>query len=274
MSYIQYSFQVDPIEPGADILIALLSEFDFESFSNTESGFEAYIQKELDNPELIQEIQLEDIKFSYTTKEIAKQNWNEEWEKNFSRVFVEDLCCIRASFHQPPEKVKYDIVITPKMSFGTGHHDTTWLMCQSMANVDFKGKKVLDMGCGTGVLAILAKKLGATEITGIDIEDWSVENAIENSEINQAKDIKYLHGDASLLPGTEHFDIILANINKNILKQDLPAYYRSMKNSGILLLSGFFTVDVTELKQEAEKCGFKYLDSYNKNEWAVIKLEK
>lgn len=274
MAYIQYSFHVNPIEPGTDILIALLSEFDFESFSNTEFGFDAYIQKELDNPDLIQEIQLEDIKFSYITKEIAKQNWNEEWEKNFSPVFVEDLCCIRAGFHQAPEKIKYDIVITPKMSFGTGHHDTTWLMCKSMTDMNFKGKKVLDMGCGTGVLAILAKKLGATEITGIDIEDWSVENAIENSVINQAEDIVYIHGDALLLSETKPYDIILANINKNILKQDMSIYYRTMKNNGILLLSGFFTVDIAELKQEAEKCGFKYIDSYSKNEWAVIKLEK
>lgn len=274
MDYIQYDFKVTPAEPGSDILIALLAELGFESFTQNETGVEAYIQEEAENEELVKELSFEDFSFSYTRTVIPKTNWNEEWEKNFSPVYVDNLVCIRAHFHPKSNNVKHDIVITPKMSFGTGHHDTTWLVSKTMFSIPFANTHVLDMGCGTGILAILAKQLGATKLLGIDIDDWSIENSIENAAINHASDIEFKKGDASILPITETFDVILANINKNVLKKDLPAYYTCLKKDGYLLLSGFFTADVEELKQLAQSIGFTFIESYNKNEWAVIKLKK
>ena len=274
MNYIQYSFTVSPVEPGSDILIALLADLGFESFTQNDNGFDAYVQEELENENLIQKLSFEDFTYSYTKNLIPKTNWNEEWEKNFNPVYVDDLLCIRAHFHSITQPVKHDIVITPKMSFGTGHHDTTWLVSKTMFSIPFANTHVLDMGCGTGILAILAKKLGATKLLGIDIDDWSIENSIENANINNAYDIEFKKGDASTLPSTQTFDIILANINKNVLKKDLPTYYNFLKKEGYLLLSGFFTTDIEELKLLAQKIGFTFIESYNKNEWAVIKLKK
>jgi ribosomal protein L11 methyltransferase len=274
MDYIQYDFKVTPVEPGSDILIALLADLGFESFTQNETGVDAYIQSEFENENLVKELSFEDFTFSYVRTVIPKTNWNEEWEKNFSPVYVDDLVCIRAHFHPIAENIKHDIVITPKMSFGTGHHDTTWLVSKTMFSLPFANTHVLDMGCGTGILAILAKQLGATQLLGIDIDDWSIENSIENAEINNASDIEFKKGDATLLPKTGTFDIILANINKNVLKKDLPSYFNCLKNEGYLLLSGFFTADVEELKQLAQSIGFTFIESYHKNEWAVIKLKK
>jgi len=274
MNYIQYTFTIIPPEPGTDILIATLADLEFESFSVIETGVEAYIQAPFDNEALLKEIAFDDFSISYQRVEIPKTNWNEEWEKNFNPVFVDDLVCIRAHFHPQVDNIKHDIIITPKMSFGTGHHDTTWLVSKTMFELDFKNKSVLDMGCGTGILAILAKQLGATSILGIDIDEWSIENSIENAVINDAGDIVFKKGDASLLPVTSTFDIVLANINKNILKKDLAAYYQSLKKDGYVLLSGFFTADVEELTLLAKSIGFSCVDQYSKNEWAVIKLKK
>lgn len=274
MDYIQYTFTVNPPEPGSDILIALLADLGFESFTQNETGVDAYIQKEFENENLVKELSFEDFTFSYIRTIIPKTNWNEEWEKNFNPVYVDDLVCIRAHFHPASSNVKHDIVITPKMSFGTGHHDTTWLVSKTMFSIPFTNTHVLDMGCGTGILAILAKQLGATKLLGIDIDEWSIENSFENAAINNASDIEFKKGDASLLPTQENYDVILANINKNVLKKDLPAYFTSIKKGGYLLLSGFFTTDVEELKQLATNTGFSFEESYNKNEWAVLKLRK
>ena len=274
MNYIQYTFTITPPEPGTDILIAMLADLEFESFSVTETGVEAYIQAPFDNEALVKEIAFDDFLISYLRVEIPKTNWNEEWEKNFNPVFVDDLVCIRAHFHPKVNTIKHDIIITPKMSFGTGHHDTTWLVSKTMFELDFKNKSVLDMGCGTGILAILAKQLGATTILGIDIDEWSIENSIENAAINDASDIVFKKRDASLLPVKPTFDIVFANINKNILKKDLATYYQSLKKDGYVLLSGFFTADVEELTNLAKTIGFSCVDQYSKNEWAVIKLKK
>jgi len=274
MNYIQYTFIVSPPEPGSDILIALLADLGFESFNNTDHGFEAYVQEDVDNEDDIKEFDFPDFSFSYNRTIIPKANWNEEWEKNFNPVYVDDLVCIRAHFHPKSESVKHDIIITPKMSFGTGHHDTTWLVSKTMFELDFKHKTVLDMGCGTGILAILAQQLGADTILGIDIDDWSIENSIENAAINNAREIEFKKGDASLLTTEAAFDMILANINKNVLKADMASYYKSLKPQGHLLLSGFFITDVEELSQLAASLGFTVEKSYHKNEWAVIKLRK
>jgi ribosomal protein L11 methyltransferase len=274
MSYTHYTLTITPVEPGTDILIAMLSDIGFESFEVNETGCDAYIQTELENEELVKELHFDDFTFSYERKEIPKTNWNEEWEKNFNPVYVDDLVCIRAHFHQKSLQAKHDIIITPKMSFGTGHHDTTWLVCKTMFDLDFTNKIVLDMGCGTGILAILAKQLGADKITGIDIDDWSIENSTENAGINFIDDILFLKGDASLLPNIELYDFIIANINKNVLKKDMATYFACLKSKGTFLLSGFFTADVEELKTLAQSLGFIFSANYAKNEWAVIKLEK
>lgn len=274
MNYIQYTFTVSPPEPGSDILIALLADLGFESFNNTDNGFEAYIQEDTDNEQDIKELAFPDFSFSYNRVLIPKTNWNEEWEKNFNPVYVEDLVCIRAHFHPKSEQATHDIIITPKMSFGTGHHDTTWLVSKTMFELNFKQKAVLDMGCGTGILAILAQQLGAGSILGIDIDDWSIENSVENAAINHALEIEFKKGDAGLLDTPNAFDIILANINKNVLKMDMGTYYSSLKPKGYLLLSGFFTTDVEELTKLATTIGFNVEASYHKNEWAVIKLKK
>ncbi len=274
MNYIQYNFVVSPIEPGSDILIALLADLGFESFSNNTKGFEGYIQEEFDNEDAIKELKFPDFNFNFKRIIIPKTNWNEEWEKNFNPVYVDDLLCIRAHFHPKSTTVKHDIVITPKMSFGTGHHDTTWLMSKTLFELDVANKNVLDMGCGTGILAILASMLGAKKIEGIDIDDWSIENATENVNVNEANNIEFKKGDATILPAQKTFDIILANINKNVLKNDLASYFNCLKDNGTLLLSGFFTADVEELKQLAVGIGFNFNGSYHKNEWAVIKLVK
>ncbi|MBS1635457.1 MAG: 50S ribosomal protein L11 methyltransferase [Bacteroidetes bacterium] len=274
MNYIQYTFTVNPPEPGTDILIALLADLGFESFTTTNTGFEAYIQKEADDESRLADLAFDDFSYHYTRQEIETQNWNKTWEENFSPVYVDDLCCIRAHFHEKPAHVKHDIIITPKMSFGTGHHDTTWLMCKTMFGLNMSGQRVLDMGCGTGVLAILAAKLGATDIDGIDIDDWSIENSVENAEINQCAHIRFAKGDAALLIGKAPYNIVLANINKNVLRKDMPVYAGVMKPGAQLLLSGFFTVDVAELRDVAEKAGLTWVASYSKNEWAVIHLKK
>lgn len=274
MNYLQYTFTVNPPDPGSDILIAMLADIGFESFTQSETGLEGYIQSEIDNEALVKELSFEDFSFSYQRAEIPKTNWNEEWEKNFSPVYVDDLVCIRAHFHVKAEHAKHDIIITPKMSFGTGHHDTTWLVSKTMFSLDFKNKSVLDMGCGTGILAILSEQLGATKLLGIDIDEWSIENSIENADINRCSDIIFKKGDATLLPEHETFDIILANINKNILKKDLAQYYSCLNKGGDVLLSGFFTTDINELSDLAQQIGFTLTENFSKNEWAVMKLKK
>lgn len=274
MKYLAYHFTVLPPQPGSDILIALLGEGAFESFDTTANGFTAYLPESADPGVNLSAIELEGTSFQWIIEEIAEQNWNASWESNFEPVVVENLVCIRAHFHPHHNDVKYNIEITPKMSFGTGHHDTTWQMCKALFDLDVIQKSVLDMGCGTGVLAILAKKLGAGKTLAIDIDEWSVENSIENCQVNGASDIDVKKGDASVLPEKPTFDVILANINKNVLKQDMNRYFGCMNTNGHLLLSGFFTTDVEELKQQATLCGFQYSETSSRNGWAILHLKK
>jgi ribosomal protein L11 methyltransferase len=271
-NYIAYYFHVDPPQPGSDILIAALGELGFESFVENEEGFEAYISEEQENNIDLQDLIFEDFKFSFEKDKIEQVNWNEEWEKNFEPVLIEDLLLIRAPFHPPVKSVRHEIVIVPKMSFGTGHHDTTWLMCKQLFDLDLKNKSVLDMGTGTGILAIVAKKLGASSIVGIDIDEWSAENAKENCIANDGADIEIRLGDKDLLNDYEEFDLILANINKNVLKIQLPFYSSLLRKGGVLLISGFFTTDVNELEIFANQHGLKLIERYSKNNWAVMKL--
>lgn len=274
MKYLAYHFTVTPPQPGSDILIALIEDHGFESFDLSETGFTAYIPDTANKKIDLSDLLIEDFKFSFEVESIAATNWNAEWEKNFEPVVVDDLLCIRAPFHEKNISVKYEIVIMPKMSFGTGHHQTTRLMCKTMASIDLKGKRVLDMGTGTGILAIFAKQLGAADVLGIDIDEWSVENAIENCASNNFPDIKIKKGDVDLLEKEAVFDVILANINKNILKNHLPVYSHKLKQGGHLLLSGFFTTDTAELEGLAETLGLRLNSVMHENEWAMMLMEK
>ena len=273
MNYFVFHFLVEPHQPGSDILIAVLGELPFETFLTTEKGFDAYI-KEVDfTSDLLSDLPTFDFNYSYTFEIIQQQNWNEAWESNFNPVVVEDKCVIRASFHQAPENNVMDIIIDPKMSFGTGHHDTTWLMARELFLLDLKNKSILDMGCGTGVLAIIAKKLGANIVTGIDIDDWSIENSNENAKANNCSDIVFEKGNASLLV-EKKFDLIFANINRNVLLKDLPTYYNSLNENGIILLSGFFENDLNELNQKATALNFSFDKKETRNNWCLLKYFK
>jgi ribosomal protein L11 methyltransferase len=274
MDYLAYHFTVTPPQPGSEILTALIADFGFDTFDSTETGFTAYIKEEDASHLDLGDLQFDDFSYTVRIEKIAATNWNAEWEKNFDPVFVDDLLTIRAPFHDKNNSVKHEIVIMPKMSFGTGHHQTTRLMCREMFNTSFENKRVLDMGCGTGILAILAKILGATDVLGIDIDEWSVENSIENCAVNNASEIVIKKGDVQLLKEETPFDIILANINKNILKADLSQYAIKIKTGGKLFLSGFFTTDVDELKEVAAKHNLQFISTQHESEWAMMVLEK
>jgi len=274
MSYLAYKFVVSPPLPGSEILIALIADFGFDAFDYNDLGFTAYIKEENEWNVNFDELIFDDFTYNYQIEKIPLINWNEQWEKNFNPVFVEDNLVIRAPFHPHNKRIKHEIVIMPKMSFGTGHHQTTRLMCRQMFLLDFAQKRVLDMGCGTAVLAILAKLLGANDLLGIDIDAWSVENSIENCLVNHCSDIKILLGDVQLLNDQQPFDFVLANINKNILKADMPAYSKKLKPNGLLLISGFFTTDADELKARALENNLKFLSMTQENEWAMMTFAK
>ncbi|WP_207436263.1 50S ribosomal protein L11 methyltransferase [Sabulibacter ruber] len=275
MSFIEVTVTASP--EYSEILIAELGELGFDTFQDTENGFQAYIEEERFSEEDLQEV-LERYRFAgefpYQTQSIAKQNWNEEWEKNFEPLLIAGKVSVRADFHPKPEGVDYDIVITPKMSFGTGHHETTTLMIENQLTLDHVGKRVLDMGCGTGILAIMAEQLDATQVLGVDIEDWTVENARENAERNNCKTLEVRLGDASVLNGEAPFDLILANINRNVLLEDMPVYVQLLVPGGPLVLSGFYTEDLPILQERAQELGLTFESSRTKNNWVSAIFRK
>lgn len=270
--YIEYNFKVDPLQPASDILIAELGEVQFESFVETEDGVQAYIKKEDWNPNILDDLQiLENPLFNidYDFLEIEQENWNATWESNFNPIQVGDQCVVRAPFHDKP-KVEYDIIIEPKMSFGTGHHETTHMMLQHILDHDFNGKSVLDMGSGTGVLAILAAMKGANNIDAIDIDNWCYLNAQENIERNNCGHINVFEGTAELLLD-QKYDIIIANINRNILLEDIPAYVKCLKKGGIMFLSGFYVQDIPQITERCTEEGLKFEKNLEKNNWVAVK---
>ena len=275
MNYIEYNFTVSPTEMGAEILMAELAEVGFDSFEDTPTGIKAYIPKDSWNEHILQDIYLlsnPEFTISYQITEIEQVNWNEEWEKNFSPIVVEDLCTVRANFHPVPN-TRYDIVITPKMSFGTGHHETTYMMLQQLLPLSLEDTKVLDMGCGTGILAIMAALRGARDITAIDIDPWCVENATENVQQNDCSFITIKEGDVSLIVG-EQYNLILANINRNILLSDIPAYTQALLPQGLLLVSGFYEEDLPAIKEKCQEVGLTYLSHIERNRWVSAKFQR
>ena len=273
--YIGYHFTISPLELGSEILIAELGEKAFESFIETETGISAYVQKDLWTPTILEDIQiLENPEFtiSYTFEEIEQVNWNEEWEKNFEPIEVDGKCHVRAPFHEKTS-AEFDIVIEPKMSFGTGHHETTHMMIQHILETDFTNKKTLDMGCGTAILAILAEMKGAQPIDAIDIDNWCYLNSIENAERNNCNHISVYEGDAALLAGKK-YDIIIANINRNILLNDMPSYVDCLNENGVLFLSGFYTEDIPVISESCHSKGLQYVKQFERNNWVALKNTK
>ncbi len=270
--YLGYHFTVAPKDPGSEILIAELGELPFESFVENETGITAYIQKQflienmLDNLFILKS---SEFTISYIIEEIEQVNWNKEWEKNFEPIDVDGKCHIRAPFH-PKTDAEYDIVIEPKMSFGTGHHETTHMMIQHLLEMNVKGMKTLDMGCGTAILAILTEMKGAKPIDAIDIDNWCYLNSIENAERNNCQNISVYEGDAALLDG-KHYDLIIANINRNILINDMNAYINCLEKNGILLLSGFYEEDIPFINAACLENGLTYVKKFQKNNWVSLK---
>ncbi len=271
--YIGYHFTIEPIELGSEILIAELGEKAFESFIETETGISAFVQKDLWDTNILEDIQIlnnPEFKIEYTFEEIEQVNWNEEWEKNFEPIDVDGKCHVRAPFHEKTN-AEFDIVIEPKMSFGTGHHETTHMMIQHLLETDLVGKKTLDMGCGTAILALLAEMKGAQPIDAIDIDNWCYLNSIENAERNNCKHISVYEGDASLLEGKK-YDIIIANINRNILLNDMQQYVDCLNENGILFLSGFYTEDIPVISESCTSKGLTYVKQFERNNWVALKF--
>ncbi len=279
MIYIAYTFTINSftleLQTAIEILIAELGSVGFESFTENKNGVTAYIQKKDWRGDILNDVQLlqsEEVEISYDIEEIEQVNWNSEWEKNFEAIQVDDLVSVRAPFHDNPN-LKYDIVIEPKMSFGTGHHETTHLMIQHLIDLDLEKKTVLDMGCGTGILAIFAEMKGAQRLDAIDIDDWCYKNSLENVERNHCKNISVYKGDASLLEN-KRYDVIIANINRNILVQDIPVYAKNLNKNGILLLSGFYVKDIPIINKVATKNKLQLEKQLKRNSWVALKFRR
>ncbi len=266
---------IDPV--SRDLLMADLADQGFESFVETDEGFKAYIREADYREEVLSLMRdLNGRPLETAIRMIPEENWNALWEKQFEAVVIEDFCCIRAPFHPKPGDVKFDLMIEPKMSFGTGHHETTSMMVSLMKDMDFINKSVLDMGCGTGILAILAVKMGAGAVSAVDIDEWAYQNTLENCERNKTGSVRVIQGGAEVL-GKElklPFDIILANINRNILLADMAAYAGVLKKGGSLVLSGFYTADMSMILESAGQFSLYPLRSMELNDWTAQVLIK
>lgn len=269
--------QVNCNSDFTEILIAELSEAGFDTFMETEHGFEAYAEEEKFDRNAVQLIQTkytESTDLIFTFDRIQKKNWNEEWERNYEPINVDDRCMVRAEFHKPEKKFRYEIIITPKMSFGTGHHQTTYLMIKSQLDIDHQNKRVMDAGCGTAILSVMACKRGAKEVEAFDIDEWSVVNGEENKTLNQCMNIHLQQGKIAEVKLNGTFDIILANINKNVLLEEIKIYTTYLQPKGLLLLSGFYTHDIPDLLKEASTHKFTEQKRDERETWACLLLEK
>jgi ribosomal protein L11 methyltransferase len=273
MNYLEVSITAEP--ELSEILMAELAEVGFESFVETDAGLLAYIPENLFSENEVKEVfekYRSDFTTDYTIHTLEKKNWNEEWEKSYEPVRVDDTILVRASFH-PSESYPFEIVINPKMSFGTGHHETTELMLRNQLNISHSGKTVIDAGCGTGILAIMAAKLGASHVVAFDIEDWAVENTKENCNLNFCNYIQVGQGTIRDFDFKEPVDILLANINRNILLDEMEVYASLLKKDGTLVLSGFYEQDIDEITAKAKQMSLHEKVRLHKNNWVSLRLQ-
>ncbi len=279
MKYYEFTFNVNPCtETATDILAALLGEVGFESFLEREGGLTAYVQQSLYEEdaarEALEDFPLPDTTITHSFVEAEDKDWNEEWEKNFFQpIVIGERCVVHSTFHTDVPKAEYDIVIDPQMAFGTGHHETTSLVVGELLECDLTGKSLLDMGCGTSILAILARMRGAYPCLAIDIDDWCVRNSIENIALNHLDGIEVELGDASSLAGRGPFDVVIANINRNILLNDMKHYVACMKPGAELYMSGFYVEDIPVIREEAKRNGLTFVHHHEKNRWVAVKFK-
>lgn len=274
MDYLE--FKITCLEEFREILIAELAEIGFDSFLETETGIDAYAPEEAFDREAFDQLiesYRDAAEITLTEGKMPKVNWNEEWEKNYDPIAVDDLVYVRASFHEPQPGFKHEIVINPKMSFGTGHHATTFQMLRHQGDLDHQGKRVLDVGSGTGILAIMAHLLGAREVEAFDIDDWCVDNGNENFDLNGLPTRMGL-GTIRQVNPQGPFDIVLANINKNVLLDEMEIYGALLVSKGYLLLSGFYTQDIDDLLNVTKPLGLSLIKSSDKDNWAALILQK
>lgn len=278
--YTKIEFKVTPNEEVAtDVLAALLAEVGFESFVPNEEGLEAYVPHNLYDENnitaVVENFPLEGYTITYNSEFIEGEDWNAEWEKNyFQPIVLGEECVIHSTFHTDVPKARYEILIDPKMAFGTGYHQTTCHMLRAILASDMNGKSVLDMGCGTALLAILARKHGATDVVAIDIDEFAYENAKENIVLNNTPDIEVRLGGADAIKEDDSFDFVIANINRNILLADMVNYVRCMHSGSQIFISGFYTEDMEVLKEEAARHGLRYIGYAEDNRWAMMRFEK
>jgi ribosomal protein L11 methyltransferase len=276
LNYLEINITISPALPWRELINADLGDIGFESFVDKEDGTQAFIRVDDFSEEKLTrllESYNDSCKTTFSKKEIESVNWNEEWEKNFDPIFVGDNCVVRATFHQLEKQYPYDIIINPKMSFGTGHHATTHLMIQEMLTIDLKGTDVLDMGCGTSVLAILASKLEAKTVLAIDNDQWAVDNSVENIKLNNIENVETVRGSDDEFNG-KRFNIILANINLNVLLAQIDSYYSAMLEEGVILFSGVLEKDVSKLYAAVKQIGFSIIDTKQKDKWVMVRCKK
>lgn len=286
MKYLVAEFKIEcqdgMIQIARDLLTDALGEAGFETFEDTEDGIKGYVQESLFDEnamnDVISNFMLPDVTINANIQEAEYKNWNEEWEEaGFERININDSITIYDARHDDGNGIAsgISIGIETKQAFGTGTHETTRMIVSTLLNIDHKGKRVLDCGCGTGILGIAASKLGASEVVGYDIDEWSSENAIHNAELNGVGNMKVMLGDASVLKSVEgKFDVVLANINRNILLADMPAFVSVMADDSLLILSGFYASDVDLLIEKASSLGLSKIDSKSDSEWTCLVLKK
>ena len=275
MRTLEYTFSVPSSDIQHDMLVTMLADLGFDSFMDDDMGLKAYCSIESRDDQAVEELlRMEGFHGVHllAVEEMPDKDWNEAWEASYQPVVVNERCRVRAPFHEPDPSFEFDLVIEPKMSFGTANHETTAQIITLMLETDFKGKEVLDMGCGTAVLAILAKKLGAAHTVAIDNDEWAYRNAFTNCELNAVADIEIILGDASSIKGS--YDVVLANINRNILLRDMHCYVDAMRPQAHIFFSGFYTEDLANIKAEAERLGLHYRRHLERNNWVAAEFVK
>jgi len=264
-------FTVKTAEANREILIAMFSQHPFEAFEETDMGFYAYIPDAEMSPDIAAALEGYRQRFPYKAlrENVPEQNWNQVWEASFQPIVIGDFCAVRASFHQVMAGVAHEVVIDPKMAFGTGHHETTYMVINTMKNINFSDKKVLDYGCGTGILAILAEKIGATHIDALDIDPAATENATENTKLNNSNHINIHQGTLNTIK-EKNYDVVLANINRNVIIESLPTLHQHLKTDGTLVISGILTRDRALVEAHLEECNFKIKEVTSRGGWVCL----